>query len=495
MSNRSRNRGVNTGSGSAELPLRVDRPVLLGETHIPARRESVVPDSNTICERRRQSGTIIDRFLDSFQSGETFSQFTDRWRTKNTSFRHVPVVEGLLHVSDRGSMSGVMQEPRTAVMLLAEASWKDSEGGVKTVPARVEDHSPGGACLRLGKSVVVGTRLVVQTRRERFSGMARYCRTDGKDYLVGVQRDKVMIPILPQASSRELTKPADREQSAPPATGKETPLLMPAPSQQSESATAEMQSRTPASRSAPPAIPGPPPAEPRTAQPPEKTAEKAGKARKPMRNKLFELTHWRNKPDAAVGNSNGSKHREEASHPSDVPAAPTAVAPTTNFEAELLPIEDIYRTAGIMNVRHGIHRVVEMMGSEHLRGLSREMKRAAVLMALDAAGIPVDQVLQDCTVRQTALDTYEANQKKQVEAGWARKAEENIQIEAELDRVKAHYAARIARNLESVEREKKTFSHWLTKKQQESQSISEAADLFVHSSVPEAATAAAATKS
>lgn len=187
--------------------------------------------------------------------------------------------------------------------------------------------------------------------------------------------------------------------------------------------------------------------------------------------------------------------KQEASQPLDAPAAQIAVVTATNFEAELLPIEDIYRTAGIMNVRHGIHRVVEMMDSEHLRGLSTDMKRAAVLMALDAAGIPVDQVLQDCKVRQTTLDAYEAGQTKQVEAEWARKADENIQIQAELERVKAHYMARIARNLESVEREKATFSNWLAKKQQESQSIAEAANLFDQAPVAESATAAAATKS
>ncbi len=81
-----------------------------------------------------------------------------------------------------------------------------------------------------------------------------------------------------------------------------------------------------------------------------------------------------------------------------------------------------------------------------------------------------------------------------MEAEWARKAEENIQIQAELERVKTQYMARIARNLESVEREKATFSAWLTKKRQESQSITEAAELFAQSPPSETATAAAAAK-
>jgi uncharacterized phage-associated protein len=110
-------------------------------------------------------------------------------------------------------------------------------------------------------------------------------------------------------------------------------------------------------------------------------------------------------------------------------------------------------------------------------------------MALDAAGVPIDEVLKDAKARQDALNSYEAEQRKEVEAEWERKAEENVQIQAELERVKAQYMARIGRNLAGVAREKAAFNSWLTMKQQESQSISEAAELCVKSIVPEPAAA------
>jgi hypothetical protein len=62
------------------------------------------------------------------------------------------------------------------------------------------------------------------------------------------------------------------------------------------------------------------------------------------------------------------------------------------------------------------------------------MKRPSVLVALDAAGICVDEV-----------------------ALLARQAEENQQIMAELERIKASYADRLRRNLEGVPREKATW--------------------------------------
>jgi hypothetical protein len=108
-----------------------------------------------------------------------------------------------------------------------------------------------------------------------------------------------------------------------------------------------------------------------------------------------------------------------------------------------------------------------------------------VLMALDAAGITVDEVLQDAKSRQDAIDSYEADQRKQFEAQLARKADENAQIQAEMERVKARYTERLRRNLDGMAREKATFGNWLTLKQQESESMTEAVELCLKPPVAE----------
>jgi hypothetical protein len=218
-----------------------------------------------------------------------------------------------------------------------------------------------------------------------------------------------------------------------------------------------------------------------------------------MQRKWFDLTHRNNTQDGLSGNGSENsssksetvKHVPEAPPPMEKTPAEPAGESAASSPIELLPMEDIYRAAGIMNPRKGysITKVVEMLRSEHMRGLSKEMRRAAVLMALDAAGIPIDEVLQDAKARQEALDSYEAEQKKQVEEQWARKAEENVQIQAELERVRAQYMARVRRNLDGVAREKATFSSWLTMKQQESQSMAEAVQMCSKSAIPEPASA------
>jgi hypothetical protein len=177
--------------------------------------------------------------------------------------------------------------------------------------------------------------------------------------------------------------------------------------------------------------------------------------------------------------------RPAAAKPPAMPAGPLGER-AGGFEAELLPVEDIYRAAGITSPRRGysIGKVVEMLRSEHLRGASRELRRAAVLMALDAAGVTVDEVLQDAKVRQEAVDAYAAEQRKHAEAQWARKAEENLQIQAELELVKAHYGERIRRNLDGVAREKATFGSWLKAKEQETQGMAEAVEQVLKAPAP-----------
>jgi hypothetical protein len=429
----------------------------------------------------------------------------------------------------------VTTEFRKAVMTLVEASWEDPGGTLQTVPARMEDKSAGGACIRVKTPIVVGSKLRIQWRHEHFSGTARYCRTAGGEYLVGIQRDTTKSAIPNRAGPGDVPPRKNVTSSDPLVSTVKTQSLPERPESQPnevptvEQKTVEQQvesapivriasSTTPA-RGASHEIVGhetdnrdSPRSRPRYFDPLRRTElqtkqppKQAGKERKPMRCKWLELP-WRKKQEGLslsgpgngegrnAGNSNGNSDKENLmSHPTQ----PTQKAPVRSarevpdFQVDLLPMEDIYRAAGIMNPRRGysINKVVEMLHSEHIRELSKEMKRAAVLMALDAAGIPIDQVQRDAKARQDALDSHEAEQKKQVEAEWARKAEEIVQIQAELESIKAHYTARISRNMEGVAREKATFASWIALKQQECQSMAEAVALCLKASVSEPASA------
>jgi len=151
----------------------------------------------------------------------------------------------------------------------------------------------------------------------------------------------------------------------------------------------------------------------------------------------------------------------------------------TGPQSNLLSYDDIYHAAGILSPRsgYGIHKVVEMLNSERIRSLSKDIQRASVLMALDAAGASADELLQDATRRQQALGSYEDGQRRQVEEFEARAAQENTQLQAEMERLTAHYAERIQHNLDQVAKEKEALRNWQMAKQHETQRISEVIDL------------------
>src|SRR5579883_370178 len=395
-------------------------------------------------------------------------------------------------------MSGGTPEPRTAVMILVEAKWEDQSGTVQSAPARIENRSTHGACIRLKCRIGVGARLSIQSHREQFSGVARYCRPDGREFLVGILKDEVHRPVLKKPSSQDAPKrdePRWHEKSSPSARAQnrgerreenvsggnavriETPIAERLIRQEPRSPEIPARAKASAPQHSRPAGPA-------------LDLVKESFEGKPVRKEWkFMKLKWfaGNEKELLGANGNGavtneSPQRALESAPraecTETQAPVAFTAAESGVQGELLAMEDIYRAAGITSPRRGysITKVVEMLRSEHMRGLSKEMRRAALLMALDAAGVSVDEILQDAKVRQEAIEAYAIEQRKHAEAQWARKAEENIQIQAELEQVKALYAERIRRNLDGVAREKATFGNWLKLKEQEMQGIAEAVD-------------------
>jgi len=68
---------------------------------------------------------------------------------------------------------------------------------------------------------------------------------------------------------------------------------------------------------------------------------------------------------------------------------------STAFQYDLMSYDDIYHAAGILSPRsgYGVHKVVEMLNSDRIRELSNDVKRASVLMAVEAAGTSPEELL------------------------------------------------------------------------------------------------------
>src|SRR6476646_7405659 len=143
-----------------------------------------------------------------------------------------------------------------------------------------------------------------------------------------------------------------------------------------------------------------------------------------------------------------------------VPAESKFTGPVKNPSS----FDEIYKAAEIVAPAHGytIEKVASMLQSEHLRGLSAEVKRSSILVALEASGAKIEDVIQDAVRRDRALDGYERVLQKSLSDIQTRKSEENRQIEAEMNKMLAEYRARIQANNEAISKETERFSAWRT---------------------------------
>ena len=118
--------------------------------------------------------------------------------------------------------------------------------------------------------------------------------------------------------------------------------------------------------------------------------------------------------------------------------------------------DEIYQPAEIPAPAHGytILKIAEMLQSEHIRSLPAEVKRSSILVALDAAGVKLQEVIEDAVRRDRALDTFERVQQKARRRAGGRKSDDNIEIQAEMDRMVAEHRARIQANNDEIAKEK-----------------------------------------
>ena len=165
---------------------------------------------------------------------------------------------------------------------------------------------------------------------------------------------------------------------------------------------------------------------------------------------------------------------EIASSMAAEPKFTTPVSDPTSFD-------EIYKAAEIPPAPQGysILKISQMLESERIRNLPSDVKRSSVLVALDAAGIDVKDVIQDAIRRDRALDTYERVQQRAAEELEARKTKENSEIQSQIDKYVTEQRAKIQSNNEAISREKERFTGWRLKKQQEEKKIAEAVGYFV----------------
>jgi hypothetical protein len=188
---------------------------------------------------------------------------------------------------------------------------------------------------------------------------------------------------------------------------------------------------------------------------------------------------------AQTGTPNGrtapASTRTAAQSVADIASTIAAEPKFTTPVSDPTAFDEIYKAAEIPPAPQGytILKISQMLESEHIRNLPSDVKKSSVLVALDAAGVDLKDIIQDAVRRDRALDGYERVQQRAAEELEARKTKENSDIQAQIDKYVTEQRAKIQSNNEEVSREKERFVGWRLKKQQEEKKILEAVGYFV----------------
>jgi len=116
-------------------------------------------------------------------------------------------------------------------------------------------------------------------------------------------------------------------------------------------------------------------------------------------------------PSAAVGRARGRQLPSEVAQ-----AAPPRRVARSEVAADVQDFAAVYKEAGITLPPHGygVDRIAEMLQGKRLATLSREVRATAVLAALEAARVDVQDVIEDGVRRDKALDAFEAAKEREL---------------------------------------------------------------------------------
>jgi hypothetical protein len=176
-----------------------------------------------------------------------------------------------------------------------------------------------------------------------------------------------------------------------------------------------------------------------------------------------------------------------------LPAGTSAEIPADSFEGELrgalrsdLPLEvddfqPVYAEAGVpVPLRgYGIDKMVEILESRRLAALPREVRVAAVMASLEAAGVALAQVVKDAALRERALDGFVAAKEREVEALRQRNEARVAALKEEI----AAFVGERSREIEGLERASKAagsaFAQLQLRKRQEEERLRDVIGHFV----------------
>lgn len=171
---------------------------------------------------------------------------------------------------------------------------------------------------------------------------------------------------------------------------------------------------------------------------------------------------------------------DESSLERDIPAedlAPRASRQPLSFgtPADVTDFAPVYNEAGIAPPGHGygVDKVADMLENSRLAVLGQEARAAAVLAALEAADVPIHDVIEDALRRDRALEAFREAKRRELEELKARNEARTRAIKEEFETMLRERNTEMASLKQTIEDAVASFAELQTRKRKEEERLQE----------------------
>jgi hypothetical protein len=198
--------------------------------------------------------------------------------------------------------------------------------------------------------------------------------------------------------------------------------------------------------------------------------------------------------EAGAGEAAASERETEIPAEAFDSAAPRRVT-RSEVPADVADFGAVFAEAGIELPLHGygIDKVAEMLESKRLATLGREVKATAVMAALEAAGVPLRDVIQDAVKRDKALDAFEAAKGREIQELHARTETRIEAIKTEIDAFLKERNAELEQLKAEEESANRSFLELQTRKRREEDRLASLVACFLEGGPSPISTSAGST--
>jgi hypothetical protein len=219
-------------------------------------------------------------------------------------------------------------------------------------------------------------------------------------------------------------------------------------------------------------------------------------AEKKWYNVFVSVDDEQKKAETALANSEPSEQTSVGPTRFEV-SEPQLEQPVARIGEEFPSFEAIYQAFGIKDAATGftVYRAEELLRSVHLKNASPEIKRSALMVALEALRISPEDVIQDAVKRDKALTQFEKIEDRRLRELEQKKSEENKRLQEEMERIFNEIREKMEDNNNMIKETRDKFQTWQQEKEKEEQRLSGVLQYFVSQEVSDQAHGAKRRKS